>query len=209
MVKIILDHIQLTQDEFKPRLDYLSKKMKGNPLYLAFQDQVAAMDAHGLAYGDALFTAKDGGPVLLKNELRAEINVFLKKFARKVEAAADDLPTEAEAMAFAKGTGFTVLEQAEKKVLTFLEVPNNFTVVDYKPSAGACLLSWSRVTGAKTYLIEELDSNSVWQNRGISNKTSILMFGTESEVKRTFRISALGSGTLVSACTNGVSVWVH
>ncbi|MBL7815044.1 MAG: hypothetical protein JNL70_08540 [Saprospiraceae bacterium] len=209
MLKILLDHTKLKQDEVKPRVDFLVKKMKGVALYNAFDTQITALEALASDYDNALFVAKDGGSPQEKNKLKAEIIEFLSKLARKIEVAANDFEDEAEGLAYAKGSGFTVQESVEKKAYSFLEVPGNFTVIDFKPKKGACKLTWDRVLGAITYLPEELDKDGTWKSLGVCKKRQLVLEGTESEVKRTFRIRAGGAGTLVSDYSEAVSVWVR
>ena len=77
--------------------------------------------------------------------------------------------------------------------------------------AGYGIRDWlaQRVTGALIYLIEESNKDGVWESRGTSTQPSIVVSGTESEVKRTFRIKASAADGLTSEYTDAVSVWVH
>lgn len=209
MVKILLDHTSLSQADLKLRLEYITKKMLNNVTYSALQPAVIPLDALAAPYAEALFVATEGGDIEPKNKLKAEICLLMTKLAKKVEVVANDIADADEALAFAKGTGLTVRENTAKKVATFLEVPKDFYVADDKKRKGACLLTWEPVVGALTYLIYELDKDGNWQSRGVSKKTSLLMEGTEYEVKKTFRICAAGAGTLVSDYTEPMSVWVH
>lgn len=209
MIRIILDHNKLTQDEFKAQLEYIFKKMDGNATYSMLQAVVTVLGGMIKPYSDALFVAKEGGDVTEKNKLRASGDLFLTKLARKIEVIANDMEDGEQAIAFVKGTGFTMRQSNAKKNVTFLEVPNNFYAADDKKRKGACLLTWDAVVGALTYLIYELDKDGNWQSRGVSKKTSLLIEGTAYEVKKTFRICAAGAGTLVSDYTEPMSVWVH
>lgn len=210
MVKIINDINSLNQTELDARAVFVFKKMNGNPIYTLFGESVATLGTLSAAYTNALFQ-EDGSDAKrdIKNKAKDALKLFLTKFIKKIEVAANDLPTEEEAIVFAKGTGCTISEATNKKApLTFLESPTNFKVVDDDRPCAA-LLTWKRVTGALIYLIEESNKDGVWESRGTSTQPSIVVSGTESEVKRTFRIKASAADGLTSEYTDAVSVWVH
>jgi hypothetical protein len=209
MVKLLLDFGKLTQDEFKIRLEYQFKLMNGNPTYAMFNVLIAMLGKLSDDFTAALFEVKSGGPVEPKNQLRADANLFLAKFANKIEGVANDLATKEDAIAFAKGTGFNVVENTAKVRLTFLEAPTGLTINDDKPRKGACSLTWDRVARALTYSIQMLDKDGNWQDIGVSTLPKFLHQGTDWEVKRTYRIKAIGAGNLMSDYSEAVSVWVR
>jgi hypothetical protein len=214
MVKILLAHKKLNQVELNAHLVYIFKKMNGNPVYAMFQALIAALGIIATDYDAALFAAEDESIAKreLKNKLNEEAKLFLTKFVKKVEVAANDLPTEEEALAFAKGTGLAVSETsttAAKKPLGFLGVPANFNVVNDTQRKGACLGTWDKSLNAVIYLIEEVDDAGKVLNVYSTTQLSLLIEGTASEVKKTYRLRAGGDGTLMSAYTESISVWVR
>lgn len=211
MVKIINDINSLNQADLDNRAAFVFKKMNGNALYNMFGEPVATLGTLSSAYTNALFQ-EDGSDAKrdVKNKTKDALKLFLTKFIKKIEVTANDLPTEDEAIAFAKGTGCTISEANNKKAaaLTFLDAPTSFKVVDDDRPCAA-LLTWKRVVNALIYLIEELNKDGVWESRGTSTQPSVVIAGTASEVKRTFRIQASATDGLVSSYTDAVSVWVH
>ncbi len=209
MIKILLDFGKLSQDDFKIRLEYQFKQLNGNATYGVFNAHIATLGTLASAYSDALFAVKAGGPVELKNQLRTDANLFLAKFANKIEGVANDLATKEDAVAFIKGAGFNVSENNTKVRQNFLETPDDLTVTDEKQRKGACALTWNRVAGALTYSIQVSDKDGNWQDLGVSTQSKFLHQGTDWEVKRTYRVKAIGAGTLMSDYTEAVSVWVR
>lgn len=212
MVKIILIHNRLNQVELNTHLDYIHKKMKDNPAYTALKTSIAELGVIAAEYDAALFAADDGSDATrdLKNKLNAEAKTFMTKFDRKVEVAANDLSSEEVAIAFVKGTGLTVQEaRVAKKPLDFLEIPANFDVVNDPQRKGACSGTWKKTKGAVIYLIEEVDDAGKVLNVYSTTQTYILIEGTASELKKTYRLRASGDGTLMSDYTEAVSVWVR
>lgn len=211
MVKIINDINRLNEVELDNRGILVVKKMDGKPTYIMFKEQVAILGTLSSTYTNALFEY-DGSEAKrdIKNLAKDALKPFLIKFIKKIEVEANDQPTEQEALAFAKGTGCPVSEVNTKKAaaLTYLETPKGFKVVD-DDRKGAALLSWLRVVGAIMYLIEELNKDGVWESRGTSTQPAMVIAGSESEVKRTFRILASATDGVTSEYTEGVSVWVH
>ena len=211
MVKIINDINSLNEAELDARGILVFKKMDGKPTYVKFKDTVVILGTLSSAYTNALFEV-DGSSTKkdIKNLAKDALKPFLVKLIRKIEVEANDLPTEQEGIAFAKGTGFTVSEVSTKKAaaLTFLDIPTNFKVVD-DDRPMAALLTWQRVVGAIIYLIEELNQAGVWESRGTSTQPIMVVGGTEAEVKRTFRIQASAADGLVSGYSDAISVWVH
>ena len=209
MVKILLDFNRLSDGSFNIRLASIFKKMNNNALYAMFQTLVTALGLIASDYDTALTNAEDRGTtaIKIKNKLKAEAQLFLTKFAGKIESVANDMP-EDEGIAFAKGTGFTVQEATAKVVLTFLAVPTNFSVIDDKQRKGWCIGSWDKSEGAVSYVLEEVDDKGVIKNTYTSTKTTLNIPGTESKVVRNFIVRATGSGSLRSDSTDVVSVFV-
>ena len=213
MVKILVDsHTRDTDDELKLRIDYRYEQMFENATYNLFQSETAKMWALFSIFKTASNNAKDGGTPLtkLKNKAKAELVEYLSLFNRQIEVEANKRPQE-EAEAFASDSGADLQKPrgtTKKVALTYLETPAGFKVTN-DDQTGAVLLKWNRVNGARTYLIQVLDKEGVWQNCLFCDQITLLLQGTEAEVKKTYRIRAIGQGTLVSDFTEGVSVWVR
>jgi hypothetical protein len=211
---LVASHTKDTDDELKVRIEYRYQKVFNNPTYPMFQPQAIQM---GVFLGDFKTTSnavKDngGGKLLIdiRNKSRNNLSQCIKLFNAEVQVVANRLPHE-EAEAFALGTGADLkkAKATAAKRVTFLDVPQNFTVVDDKDRRGWCMLNWEAVENALTYLIEELDKAGNWQTRGVCSKTTLFLGGTDYEVKKTFRIRAAGLDTLVGDYTEAVSVWVR
>ena len=210
MLKILLDHNTLSQNDLRIRAEYIFKKMNGNSDYALFQLLVTILGGMIVPYIAALFDMEEGGKTAtkIKNKLKDELTLFLTKLAKKIELTANDMPIE-EGEAFILGTGFTLQKSNAKRSLDFLEMPANFTVVNDPQKKGNLLLKWSRTTGALMYLVEELDEAGNWQNAGFSNLTSLVLTGYEPDSKRTFQLKAIGSNGMMSDYTDPLSIRVR
>jgi hypothetical protein len=209
MIKLILDHNKLSQIELKNRLEYIFKKMNGNAAYTMFQALLAILGVLYTDYDKALFE-EDGSQEKrdTKNKLKAEALIFLSKFARKIEVVANDLPTKEEALAFAKGTGFTVQETTTRKSVDFLAVPEDFELENDKLRKGGYYSGWKRTKGAISYTLEELDDKGVILN-AIHTTSNKLVLSCEPSVLKNYRLRANGTDTLVSDYTETLTVFVR
>jgi hypothetical protein len=210
MIKILIDFNRLSHIDTRNFAELIVSKMTNNPKYSIFQAIIAILGTLAADYKAAIFD--EDGTIekrKVKNTAQTEIKQFLVKLAKKVEVAANDLP-ENERETYAKGTGFNVQEatSAKKSTIDFLEMPSNFKVInDDRPLAA--LLTYDRVASAKTYVAQEQDKNGVWHDCGATSRLSLVVDGTESDVKRTFRIKAMNFEGVTSGYTNPVSVWVY
>lgn len=211
MIRILLDFNRLNKVDLRNFAELVFSKMNNNPKYAAFQALIVLLGTLTTDYKDALFAEDGSGEKRdAKNALNAQVKEFLTKFAKKVEVAANDLP-ENEREAFARGTGFNIQETAtttKKTAVEFLEVPTNFKVVD-DGRPFAALLTYDRMAGAKTYMAQELDKDGSWNDCGATAQLSLVVEGTESDVKRTFRIRCMNADGVMSAYSKPVSVWVY
>jgi hypothetical protein len=210
MLKILLDHTSLPQNDLRIRAEAIFKKMNNNPDYAFFQDLTTVLGGMIPPYIAALFDMEDGGKTATKNKnkLKDELTLFLTKLAKKIETIANDMPIEA-GQAFILATGFTFQQSNAKKSLDYLDMPTNFTVVNDPQRKGTLLLKWSRTTGALMYLVEVLDEAGNWQNAGFSNLASLVLTGYEPDSKKTFRLKAIGSNGMVSDYTEPLSIRVR
>jgi hypothetical protein len=209
MIRILLNFNRLSQSDLRIFAELIFSKMDGNAKYIMFQALVTILGALAAEYKVLLF-AQDGSEEKrnAKNAKLVELKEFLSKLAGKVEVAANDLPSY-EREAFAKGTGFSIPEAGSTPRVNaaFLEVPASFKVIDDNQPFAA-FLSWSRVFGANSYLIEEF-KEGVWHNCGSVAQLSIVVGGTETNIKRTFRVKAANADGVMSDYTREVNVWVY
>jgi hypothetical protein len=210
MIKILLDFNRLNQVELRNFAELVFSKMNDNPKYAAFQALTANLGTLTTDYKTALFAEDGSGEKRdAKNVLNAELKAFLTKLAKKIEVAANDLP-ENESETFARGTAFNVQEapMAKKNVIEFLDVPTGFKAVDDERPFAA-LLTYDRMPGAKTYIAQELNKENAWVDCGATSQLSLVVDGTESDVKRTFRIKCMSAKGVMSNYTKPVNVWVY
>jgi hypothetical protein len=210
MIKILLDFKRFNQVDLRIFAELIFEKMNGNSKYAMFQTLVAILGSLAVDYKTALF-ADDGSSDKRSDTraLNAELVEFLAKLAAKIEVTANDLPVN-ERETFGKGTGFNLKEAptGKKMAAEFLGVPSNLKVInDERPMAAS--LTYDRMAGAKTYLAQELGKDGVWFNCGATPSLSLVINGTETDVKRTFRICAMNSDGVMSDYTKAVNVWVY
>lgn len=210
MTKILIDFNRLSHLDLRNFAELIFSKMNDKPKYSMFQTLVVAMEAITTDYKAAQF-AEDGSTAKreAKNALRNALKESLTKLAKKVEVAANDLP-EGEGDAYAKEAGFTIKEgsAAKKAPVEFLETPTSFKASD-DDRPFAALLAWERVAGAKTYFAQELNKDGVWRDCGATGQLFLVVDGTETDVKRTFRIKAINASGVMSSYTREVNVWVY
>jgi hypothetical protein len=210
MIRFLLDFNKFNQIELRIFAETILDKMNGNPNYAPFQSLVDTLGTLTTKYKAALF-AEDGSDKkrAVKNELNADIRAFLTTFVAKIEVAANDLPL-AERETYARETGFTLKESSSNKrtPLSFLDVPLNFKVVDDERPFAA-LATWERVVNAKTYILQELTKEGIWQDCGATSLLNFVISGTETDVKRTFRSKAMSVGGVMSDYSKPVNVWVY
>jgi hypothetical protein len=211
MIRILLDFSRLNQVDLRNFAELIFSKMNNNPKYAMFQALIAILGTLTTSYKEALF-AEDGSAEKrdAKKALNAELKEFLTKFAKKIEVVANDLP-ENERETFARGTGFNIPESGtttKKAAVEFLEVPTSFKVADDERPFAA-LLTYDRMAGAKTYFAQELNKDGVWNDCGATAQLSLVVEGTESDVKRTFRIRCMNAEGVMSHYSKAVNVWVY
>ncbi len=210
MPRILLSHKGISQDDLKARAELHVFKMDGNPNYVAFQPLITTFKPLVDTYATALINAKLGGSdrIKAKNKAKEALENFITKMAKTLELAANDLP-EDEAEEFVKGAGFDMPEaRSSSKPQTFLETPV-LTIEKVKGRSGALIMDWNRIAGAITYAFEELDSDGNWQNGKYCNQPTLLLTDLAVGSKKTYRMKAVGMGTLVSAPSEPVTVWVN
>lgn len=210
MIRILVDFNRFNQVDLRNFAELVFSKMNNNPKYAAFQALITILGTLATDYKAAIF-AIDGSDEKrdARNALNAEIKAFLVKLAKKTEVAANDLP-ENEQEIFARGTGFNIQEAttAKKAVVEFLDVPTNFKVVDDERPFAA-LLTYDRMSGAKTYIAQEQNTEGVWADCGATSQLFLIIDGTESDIKRTFRIKCMNGNGVMSNYTRPVHVWVY
>ena len=208
MVKIILKHLKLNQNDLTHHTELVYQKMNNNPTYVDLQPLVTALRPLIDAYTAAVLNSADGGKdrTKAKNKAKDELNQFMTKLVRTAEIKGNDLPA-GERDDFAKDAGFQIQEASTKKKITVIEVPSNFSVVN-DSKKGVIILTWERVEGAVTYAFEELEENGNWKNGRYCNQTSMTLSGFTLGARKVFRIKAIGPDIKMSEWSEPVEVWI-
>ena len=208
MVKIILKHLKLSQNDLTLHTELIHQKMNNNPTYVELQPLVTALRPLIDAYTAAILNAADGGKdrTKAKNKAKDELNKLMTKLAKTMEINAND-QAEGEGEDFATNACFQIQEASTKKKVTVIEVPSNFNVVN-DSKKGVIILTWERVEGAITYAFEELEDNGSWKNGRYCNQTSMTLSGFTLGAKKIFRIKAIGPETKTSEWSEPVEVWI-
>lgn len=216
MIKLkVASHVNDTDDQMQVRMDFrLEKLIDGKLTYSMFKDQTDEMGNLTAIFKSDSNKYKDLGGKLLrdaKNMSRDNLNQFVKLFNTEIEVAANKLGDDESARAFAKGTGADVHEtkSTTKKVLDFLAVPADFIVENDTKRTGACLAKWKASKGTRNYLLEEVDDAGTVKNTYYITGLFLLIEGTASNVKKTYRLRAIGANGVVSEYTEDFSVWVR
>ena len=210
MLKILLTHKGLTQEELKARAELHVYKMDDNPVYSEFQPLITAFKPLVATYSVALINAKLGGAdrIEAKNKAKDAVSNFIMKIIKTLELKADDLSPEA-GEALVKGAGFEIPQvRGSNKAVTYLETPI-LTIENVKGRRGVINMNWERIEGAITYGLEELDSEGHWQNGKYCSQISLQLTDLEVGTKKTYRLKGIGAGTLVSGYSEPVTIWVN
>lgn len=209
-------HMTDTDDALKVRVEYRYGKMNNNATYSAFQPQTTQLDVLLTNFKVASNNVKDIGGVpmtKIKNKAKEELQQYLKLLNTEIGVAANKLGSDELARAFAEGAGMDVQEPKSKiknkKVVGVLDMPANFFVENDRQHKAAAFASWEKSKGAVTYIIEEVDDTGKILNTYNTTELFLLIQGTQSEVKKTYQMYAVGSGTSVSETTEPFSVWVR
>ena len=210
MIKLVLAHKNLTQEELKARAELYIFRMDDNPVYSEFQSLITTLKPLVATYGTALINAKLGGAdrTEAKNKSKEAVDNFLTKLTKTMEIKANDLAPE-EGEVFVKGAGFDMAQaRGSNKAITYLETPV-LAIENVKGRRGVIDLNWGRIAGAITYGLEELDSEGHWQNGKYCSQISLQLTDLEVGTKKTYRLKGIGAGTLVSAYSEPVTIWVN
>jgi hypothetical protein len=210
MLKVLLDHTRLAQNDLRIRAELYFSKMNKNPKYEIFQPLVSLLGVLIVDYTAALLAADDGGATVIKNKnkLKDDLNLFLSKLGKKIESEANDLPTDAGEQ-FVLDSGYSLGQNNTRKTLSYLDVPTNFTVINDPQRKGALLLKWNRTTGATMYAVDVLDKDGNWQNVALHSLVNLTLTGYEPDEKVTFRLKAVGANSLTSDYTEPMSIRVR
>lgn len=211
MIKIRNSHRLLVNEPLKNRAELHVSKMKDVATYAAYQSLVTTLNELLSPFGVAINNCKLGGTdrTKIKNKIQSDVLNALNSLSRKVEGDANDMSQE-EGEAFVKDAGFDLVEAksvAAKKVLTFLDVPANFTAMDSKKQ-GSVHFNCDADDDTDDYLIERQIKDDHWDVVGHANVLPVIFDGFPSKANSTFRMRGLRKGTLMSDCTEPVTVWV-
>ena len=211
MIKILMSHRQIGQQELKDHAALLIHNMDDNASYAEFQPVITALKSLTDVYDLALKNAKLGGKdrTKAKDKAKDDVDALITKLVKLMEIKVNDMP-ESEGIDFATKVGFEVAEpkSKNKKVITYLEKPV-LTITQENGRSGVAVLKWLKLTGALTYALEELDANNVWQNGKYCSQTSIELVDLAVGAPKTYRIKGIGEGTLVSPYSEPVTIWIN
>jgi hypothetical protein len=212
MVKIIMSHRQVSQNELKIRAELHFEKMDQNADYSEFQPFVSALKPLIDTYSTALINARLGGAdrTSAKNKAKVELDTLLTKILKLLEIRANDFKDEEAGIAFAKNAGCQVQEtkSTSKNRLNYLEKPI-LTIEKEVGRSGVINLNWNKIAGALTYAFEEQDKDGAWQNGKYSTQATLQIIGLEVGTSKTYRMRAIGTDNLVSEYSEPVTVWIN
>ncbi len=213
MVKILMSHKQIGQNELKDLASIYVHNMDGNADYAEFQTLVTGLKDLIEVFDLALKNAKLGGTDRTNAKKKAKENLenAVTKILKLMEIKANDMP-EAEGIEYVTNAGFDVPEGKgkgkNKKTITYLDKPV-LTIKQENGRSGVATLSWLKLNGALTYALEELDANNVWQNGKYCSQMSLELTGLTVGTPKTYRIKGIGEGTLVSPYSEPVTIWIN
>lgn len=213
MVKIRSTIKKLKNEALKNEVELIFDKMNGVAMYAPYQSEVTRLGGLISDFRTALTNTKLGGKdrTAAKNKVEDEIKSLGFGLIKRFELDTKDMPDE-EAKAFVEGAGFEVIDTkakmgAAKKVVTFLDVPANFTVTDQK-KLGAALFGWDLDEDAITNAIEVREADGHWSVYAYSDAPLVVLTGFPSGVLQTFRMRGISTGTVISDYTDTVTVWI-
>ena len=209
MVKVLLSHLRLSQDDLKGRPEVHTFKMKGNEAYKEFQPMIAELETLSSTYGVALMQSELGGSdrTEVKNKAKEALNAYLTKMSKTVELKANELPNDEAAKKFVTNAGFEIFEKSTKKKakITYDYLATPLLKVVNNSRHGVLDCSWSEVPGAEMYLIFEVDKDGRMTKCGHAKETKVQLTGVE-QVRKTYCLVALGDDMVESDCSASVTV---
>ena len=210
MLKILLSHFKLTQEDLKVRGDLHIFKLDGNADYKDLQPMVTELIPLVNAYSVSLIHLALGGKdrTEAKNVAKEALCAFLTKMYKTIEFKGNQLPTEEAAKKYILGTGCEIYERTTVKkkgkvTYDYLETP--VLKVVNNPRHGVLDCSWSEVAGAKMYLLFEVDKDGHLTKCGHTIKTELQLTGVE-QVRKTYRLLAIDNDMLESDYSTSASV---
>jgi hypothetical protein len=199
------DFKRLRQDELKTFADLVYVKMNGVTVYSPFQTAVTNLKPIAEVYQQALLNAIDGGKdrIKAKNEAKDALFAQLTKIGKFMDAewlnnSEDNLKETA---------GYTLVKVPERRVITYIDAPSNFTVLN-DDRKGVIVVKWDSVENARTYGFEELQEDGTWRNGRYCTKSPMQITDLPLGLKMTLRMKTIGPEELVSAFTEPATVWV-
>ena len=211
MVKILLSHKYMSQDDLKSRGDLHVFKMDGIAAYLKFQPLINEFKPLLAIYSESLLIAKLGGDDRIKAKNRAKKNVdnFITEISREVEGEANKNRPESEGIEFAENAGFDVQKKDKSsKKIDYLATPV-LSIEKEKGRSGVMNFGWVKIVGAITYALFEVDKDGNMHNISHTNALSFQLTGLEIGVPKTYCMKAIGTGTLASEMSAPVTVWIN
>ena len=209
MVKVLLSHLKLNQDDLKNRSESHVFKMKNTDGYKEFQPLVTELEDLGNIYSMALIQSELGGSdrTEAKKKAKKAVNAHLTKMCRTIELKANELPDDEAAKKFVTDAGFEIFEKSTKKKakITYDYLATPLLKVVNNARHGVLDCSWSEVPGAEMYLIFEVDKDGRMTKCGHAKETKVQLTGVE-QVRKTYCLVALGDDMVESDCSASVTV---
>ena len=126
MVKILMSHKQIGQNELKDLAALYVHNMDGIADYAEFQTLITALKSLNETFDLALKNGTMGGKdrTNAKKKAKEDVETAVTKIVKLIEIKANDMP-EAAGVAYVTGAGFEVPEpkSKNKKVITYLDKP--------------------------------------------------------------------------------------
>ncbi len=177
--------------------------MKGNAIFVAYQDDVDELKVRRDLYEVASAKAANGGTLLI-----AEKNRCYKVFIEQMDKLADKVEELAEGNEdIAKEAGFDPIKEADRNYDLYM--PRGLKVINAERSTEA-KITWEPQPKAINYAIEyQLPGETIWRNGTYStNSRNTIISGLPVEGITLFRVCALGRKGLKSEWSEPVGLRV-
>lgn len=157
----------------------------------------------GFAEPDPTYAEFTTGVALL--ETGFNVAVAGRKEAQRLTQVQNDLEAALDAL-LTKQTGYVQdkvlggpvkIKAADLDVRDAAAAVGDLPVPDFTATSGdhdgEIDLSWNRVRGARSYLIEQSPDGQAWKSAGVSTKSSFTVAGLTSGARMWFRVAAIGA----------------
>jgi hypothetical protein len=195
---------QMSDAELFISVGLVVQRCLNNPFLFSSKQPVANLTTAYAIFGQAFtIVQKKGGDSLPFGDTRRhDLIAALVNLQKSITDVAD----QGKESFTEKKTDFDVF-QAFTAAIT-INSPTDISAVNAARS-GYVRLFWSGTSSAIMHLVEcRRQGEIVWQSKGHTTQSLLLMSGFERGVYYEFRICALGKGQLRSVWTEPVGIWV-